>query len=167
MLRVQHAPSKLHRMSLDREDFQLLADIRGDDDEDTRLLREMGAEAKAFVAGHEWCPPIRSFYLAYGIGGVVALFLVDFTEAIADSPDESLWVVVGDLPSAYFVSESADTPRAALECYCYIMDDWVAAVVNDTDLEEVYPVDAEPTAENARELQSRLDFLRTEIIPAM
>jgi len=154
-------------MGLDREDFQLLADLRGDDDEDTKLLRDMGREAKVFITGHEWCPPIRNFYLAYGIGGVVALFLVDFAEAIADSPDDSLWVVVGDLPSAYFVSESADTPRAALECYCYIMDDWIAAVANDTDLEEVYPVDAEATEENARELQSRLDFLRTEIIPAM
>jgi hypothetical protein len=154
-------------MSLDRTSFQLLPDIHGEDDEDTELLRGMAADARQFITGHEWCPPIRSFYLAYGVGGVVALFLVDFAEAIADSPDDSLWVVIGDLPSAYFVSESADTPRAALECYCYIMDDWVAAVVNDTDLEEVYPVEAEPTEENARELQSRLDFLRTEIIPAM
>jgi hypothetical protein len=154
-------------MSLNREDFQLLADIRGDDDEDTRLLREMGEEANEFIREHEWCPPIRGFYLAYGIGGVVGLFLVDFAEAIADSPDDSLWIVVGDLPSAYFVSESADTPRAALECYCHIMDDWLAAVMNDTDLEEVYPVEAEPTEQNARELQSRLEFLRTEIIPAM
>jgi hypothetical protein len=154
-------------MSLNRESFQLSADIRGDDEEDTKLLRGMAAEAKAFITGHEWCPPLRGFYLAYGIGGVVALFLVDFTKAIEDSPDDSLWIVVGDLPSAYFVSESADTPRAALECYCYIMDDWVAAVINDTDMEEVYPVEAEATEENARELQSRLDFLRTEIIPAM
>jgi hypothetical protein len=154
-------------MSLNREDFQLLAEIRGDDDEDTELLRDMGAEAQAFITGHEWCPPIRSFYLAHGVGGVVALFLVDFTAAIADSPDDSLWIVVGDLPSAYFVSESADTPRAALECYCSIMDDWVAAVINDGDMDEVYPVEAEPTEENARELQSRVDFLRTEIIPAM
>ena len=154
-------------MSLDREDFQLLADIRGEDDEDTNLLREMGKEAHEFITGQEWCPPIRNFYFADGVGGVFALFLVDFSEAIADSPDDSLWVVVGDLPSAYFVSESADTPRAALECYCFIMEDWVAAVVNDTDLDEVYPVEAEPTKKNARELQSRVDFLRSEIIPAM
>ncbi|MEO8062457.1 MAG: hypothetical protein ABI821_06895 [Pseudomonadota bacterium] len=154
-------------MTLNREDFQLLTAIRGDDDEETQLLRDMGKEAKTFITEHEWCPPIRGFYLAYGIGGVVALFLVDFSEAIADSPDDSLWVVVGDLPSAYFVSESADTPRAALECYCYIMDDWIAAAVDDTDMDEVYPLEIEPTEKNARELQSRLDFLRTEIIPGM
>jgi hypothetical protein len=154
-------------MSLDRASFQLLPDIHGEDDEDTALLREMAVEARRFITGHEWCPPIRNLYLAFGVGGVVAVFLVDFTKAIPDSPDDSLWLVVGDLPPAYFVNEEAVTPRAALETYCYIMDDWVAAVVNGTDLEEVYPVDAEANEANARELQSRLDFLRGEIIPAM
>jgi hypothetical protein len=34
-------------------------------------------------------------------------------------------------------------------------------------MDEVYPLEAEATEENARDLQSRLTFLRTEIIPEM
>ena len=47
------------------------------------------------------------------------------------------------------------------------MDDWIAAVLDEGDLDEVYPVDAEPNEQNARELESRLKFLRAEIIPAI
>jgi hypothetical protein len=154
-------------MSIDRSSFQLVSDIHGDDAEETELLRGMAQDARAFITGHEWCPPIRNLYLADGVGGVVAVFLVDFARAIEGSPDDSLWLVIGDLPSAYFVTESAETPRAALETYCAIMDDWAAAVAHGSDLDEVYPVDAEPTEENARELLGRLTFLRTEIIPTL
>jgi hypothetical protein len=152
---------------LNRDDFQLLPDIRGEDDEDTALLRGMAEEARDFVTAHDWCPPIRNLYLATGVGAVVALFLVDFAQQIPGSEDDSLWLVVGDLPFAYFVTENSGTPREALETYCRLMDEWIVAVANGGDLGEAYPVEAEPSIENARELQSRVDFLRTEIIPAI
>ena len=155
-----------HRM-IDRDSFQRFPDIAGDDDEDTALLREMAQEARRYIASHSWCPPEKNLWLACGVGGVVALFLLEFSQKIAGSPDDTLWLVVGDLPSAYFVTENATSARAALECYCNIMDDWIAAVLDGGDLDEVYPVEAEPNEENARELESRLRFLQSEIIPAI
>lgn len=152
---------------IDRSKLQRHPDIRGDDDEDTRLLREMAEEGRRYLTSHDWCPPIRNFYLAHGVGGVVALFLVEFTHKIAGSPDDTLWLVVGDLPTAYFVTENATTVRDALQCYCSLMDDWIAAVLDGRDLEEVYPVEAEPDETNARELESRLQFLRREIIAGL
>jgi len=149
---------------IDRSKLQRYPDIHGDDDEDTRLLRGMAEEGREYLASHEWCPPIRGLYLAHGVGGVVALFLVEFSRKISGSPDDTLWLVVGDLPTAYFVTENVTTVRDALDCYCSIMDDWVAAVLDGRDLEEVYPVDADPTEANARQLESRLQFLRHEII---
>jgi len=149
---------------IDRSKLQRHPGIRGEDDEDTRLLRAMAEEGQRYLASHDWCPPIRNYYLAHGVGGVVALFLVEFTQKISGSPDDTLWLVVGDLPTAYFVTENVTTVRDALECYCSIMDDWVSAVLDDRDLEEVYPVEAEPTEANARELESRLQFLRRDII---
>jgi len=152
---------------VDRGKFQRFSDITGDDADDTRLLREMAEEARRYITSHSWCPPQKDLFLACGVGGVIALFLVDFTEKIAGSPDDSLWLVVGDLPSAYFVTENATHPRAALETYCNLMDDWITAVLDDGDLDEVYPVEADPSEQNARELESRLKFLRVEIIPAI
>ena len=152
---------------VDRGKFQRFSDITGDDADDTRLLREMAEEARRYITSHSWCPPQKDLFLACGVGGVIALFLVDFTEKIAGSPDDSLWLVVGDLPSAYFVTENATHPRAALETYCNLMDDWITAVLDDGDLDEVYPVEAEPSEQNARELESRLRFLRAEILPAI
>ena len=152
---------------VDRGKFQRFSDITGDDADDTRLLREMAEEARRYITSHSWCPPQKDLFLACGVGGVIALFLVDFTEKIGGSPDDSLWLVVGDLPSAYFVTENATHPRAALETYCNLMDDWITAVLDDGDLDEVYPVEAEPSEQNARELESRLRFLRAEILPAI
>lgn len=149
---------------IDRSKLQRYPDIRGDDEEDTVLLRGMAEQGQQYLASHEWCPPIRGLYLAHGVGGVVALFLVEFSRKISGSPDDTLWLVVGDLPTAYFVTENVTTVRDALDCYCSIMDDWVAAVLDGRDLEEVYPVDADPTEANARQLESRLQFLRHEII---
>ena len=155
-----------HRM-IDRDSFQRFPDIVGDDGEDTALLREMAQEARRYIASHSWCPPEKNLWLACGVGGVVALFLLEFSQKIAGSPDDTLWLVVGDLPSAYFVTENATSAREALDCYCNIMDDWIAAVLDGGDLDEVYPVEAEPNEENARELESRVKFLRSEIIPAI
>ena len=84
--------------------------------------------------------------------------------------DDKLWIVVGDLPSAYLVVEPDDSPGDALERYCGLMEDWIAAVRDGADLNNVYPVTAEPTPptrENADLLERRVAFLLAEIIPRM
>ena len=63
------------------------------------------------------------------------------------------------------VVEPDDSPPDALERYCGLMEDWIAAVRDRRDLGEVYPVAAKPTAENADLLESRVGFLLAEIIP--
>ncbi len=138
--------------------------IKGEDEKDTGLLDEMATHARNFITSFKWCLPITAMYLADGIGGVVAVFLVEFDGKIGGT-DDRLWVVVGDLPSAYMIVEPDDCAREALETYCLLMDDWVAAVRGDGDLENVYPVEAARTQEHADMLQSRLAFIRKEIIP--
>lgn len=75
-------------------------------------------------------------------------------------------MVCGDLPTAYFVPDQAPTPGAALSVYCVLMDEWIAAVRGKGDLSIVFPVAAEPTETNAVQLQKRIAFLRSEVIPA-
>jgi hypothetical protein len=141
-----------------------IAEIKGEDEEDTRLLKEMATDARNYVTSFHWCLPIRAMYLADGIGGIVALFLFEFDGKIGGT-DDKLWVVVGDLPSAYMIVEPDDCAQEALERYCLLMDDWIAAVRNGDDFEKVYPVSAPRTAEYADMLQSRLDILREDAIP--
>jgi len=78
-----------------------------------------------------------------------------------------LWVVVGDLPNAYLVVEPNASPAVVMEQYCSLMEDWIAAVRDGTRLREVFPVAAEPTTENALQLERRIAFLLQQIIPRM
>jgi len=78
-----------------------------------------------------------------------------------------LWVIVGDLPSAYLVVETDDSPADAMERYCGLMEDWIAAVRDGTSLQDVFPVTADPTPESALLLEKRIAFLLAEIIPRM
>ncbi len=99
------------------------------------------------------------------VGGVVAFFLVRF-RAPAGGTDPWLWVVVGDLPSAYFVVDEGSDPVEALEAYCEPMEAWTEAVLASRPLDDVFAVAAQPTEANARALLRRLAFLRAEVIPA-
>lgn len=144
--------------------FQRIADIAGDSDRDSALLREMAVEAKEYITSFRWCPPLDAMYLAHGVGGIVAIFLAEFSQEIGGA-DDKLWVVVGDLPSAYLVVEPEDDPANALERYCELMEDWIAVVRDNGNLGRVYPVAAAATAENSELQERRVAFLLAEIIP--
>lgn len=150
-------------MDIDTSEFQEESAIQGDDAEDTELLREMAADARAYMEDFEWCPQINSIHLALGVGGVVAVFLFQFDEVIEDD-DDALWVVVGDLPNAYVIVEPDDDGSTALERYCEMMEDWAYNVLKGNSIEESFPVEAEPTQEHAEMLRQRIVFLRSEII---
>ena len=139
--------------------------IAGDDEEDGSLLRAMAREARAFIESHSWSSGVEAVSLLDGIGGVVAVFKVDLREAIGSWQDRSLWVVVGDLPSAYMVMDKLSSGPEVLDMYCELMEDWARAVFASTPLEGLYPVRAAATVENAEALLSRVDWLRTEVIP--
>jgi hypothetical protein len=146
--------------------FQRVPEISGDDADDTKLLRSMAVSARDYITSFKWCPPISDCYLASGVGSVVALFLFKFAYKIQDS-DNQLWVVVGDLPSAYLVVDADDSPQQAMDRYCELMEEWIAAVRDSASLETVFPVSAAPTVENAELLEKRIAFLVAEILPQM
>ena len=51
-------------------------DIEGDEERDTKLLRQMAVEAREYICAFHWCLPIKAMYFADGVGGVIAIFLV-------------------------------------------------------------------------------------------
>ncbi len=137
--------------------------MRGDDDEDTRLLKDALREAEDYLASFKWCRGVKERYFGIGVGGVVTVFL--FRIDPADDVDEWLWVVCGDLPTAYLVTDEAPDPIAALEGYCSLMEEWIQAVRSKGDFSGVFPVQVAPTEEHASMLEKRVILLRTKIFP--
>ena len=150
-------------MHVDIRTLRSTAQIEGE--EDTRLIRGMRTEAERFLRSFSWCAEIVDSYYgqSVSVGGVAAVFLFHIVPA-KDDIDEWLWVVVGDLSPAYLVTDDAATPEAALEAYIEEMTQWVEAVRSGNSLEDVIPVDAPADEEHAAMLESRLGFLRRNVL---
>jgi len=156
--------SQMDSYTIDVSKMQPVDLIEGDSLVETDLLKKMEAEAHEFICRQDWCEHIDRQYLAYGVGGVVAVFFFQITPN-AEDVDSCLWVVVGDLPPAYLVVDDCPTAADVLDGYCSLMMEWVEAVEAGESVDELIPVNASPTIENAEQLKGRLDFLRSRIIP--
>lgn len=126
-------------------------------------VAQYARDAAAFLASHSWCTAVVSTHLAWAVAGVLGVFLCRLA---SDRPevDDTLWVVVGDVPPAYLVCEAAPGWREALTAYVEEMQLWVDAVRNSTSLDDVIPVNVPPTPEYADLLEKRLDFIRAQIL---
>jgi hypothetical protein len=151
---------------IDLNQLTPVADMRGESHSETQLLREMLHRAETYIRSFSWCPPLSEEYFAYGVGEVVALFLFRLTSAINET-DEWLWVVEGDLPSTYFVVDEAHDSESALTTYCDLMEKWCEAVDQEHLLDDIFPIDAAPTAENSARLRTRINFIRQRILPTL
>lgn len=137
------------------------------DAEEDALLLERQQEALTYVGQFPWAKPVTETLLAFGVSRIISLFLLRFDEPISwdNEVDRELWVVVGDLPPAYFATDDSPNATEALETYCVFMEDWADRVLNGEDLRGAYPVSAAPTEEHGAMLKSRVEFIREEIIP--
>jgi hypothetical protein len=140
-------------------------EVAGENQAETDSLRQMLHSAEEYLISFKWCPAITERYLGYGVGGIIAVCLFRLDRSIKGT-DDWLWVVVGDLPSAYLVVDEAPDATAAMGVYCHLMEDWANAVLSGRALNDVFPVNAEATVDNARMLLSRTRFIREKLIPA-
>lgn len=140
--------------------------MRGDDPEDTRLLGGMLQTAKDYLFSFDWCSGVTKAYFGDGVGGVVAVFLMRIIPA-RKGIDEWLWVIVGDIPPAYLVTEGIRDPHEALAAYIEHRKEWVSfASQSKTPPKKIMPVDSvPPTAEWASKLDVRLETLKAHILP--
>lgn len=122
-------------------------------------------EAKDYLLSFTWCQEILEGYVGLCVEPVVGVFL--FRIKHDGSADDWLWVVTGDLPPAY-IAVSAETPNGAcaLDGYIGEMEHWVDAVrAGQTQgLDDIIPVNAPPTPENADHLAKCLKFLDEKIL---
>ena len=97
--------------------------------------------------------------------GVVGVFKIAF-KPTRRGVDSVLWVITGDLPPAYLVTDDAPDWQRALAAYAGEMRKWVAAVRDGSSTADLIPVNVTPTAEHAAMLERRLDFIERELIAA-
>jgi hypothetical protein len=133
--------------------------IVGEDEQDTALLVEQANRARAYILGTGHWRSIETMSLARGVGGVVAVFLIHGEPAREDI-DAKVWVVVGDVPPLYLVTHALPTASHALDAYIELRQQWVDAVRSGQPLDDLAPVDVEPTARWADALDRRLALLR-------
>lgn len=149
--------------SIDIKNLTRSTFIKGEDDNETSLLKQMLGEAKEYLLSFDWCGGVTDSYLGIGVGGIIGVFLFRITP-IGKNIDEWLWIVVGDVPSAYITIDSAPNPACALDAYIGAMQKWVNAAIAGKSVNNLIPVNVPPTVENARQLQTRLDFIDKEIL---
>jgi hypothetical protein len=160
-------------VSMDGIDFDKLVlapDYYGEDPEDQALLVEMINRGQRWLLSHKWCESISECYVGdVAIGGIVVVLLTRIVPSKEDV-DEWLWVVVGDVPPAYLVTDDAPNPASALHVYLQLVNDWVAAAQRGEDVSELMPLESttgellSPTAENAAALRTRLDLIQRLIL---
>src|SRR6185312_9699479 len=97
---------------IDTSAFQLGVAVGEDSEEEAPLLGALAAKARTVVESHASAPPIDDLLLAYGVGGIIGLFLARFARPLTGElqGETELWVVVGDLPSVCFETEDVPTP---------------------------------------------------------
>lgn len=124
----------------------------------------MAQEAQDYLESFNWCKGVREAYFGGGYGGVIAVFLFRISPS-GPEVDEWLWVVVGDLPPAYLVTDVSKTPSQALVSYVREMSNWIELIKRGRRTEDVIEVNLAATWENAAALEERLKIISEAIVP--
>ena len=143
---------------------ELLNHVRPIDFYKAEDCRDFVNDLQSYLAGFRWANPTGRVWVGHCSPGVIGTFLVELKPSEADV-DRFIWVIVGDLPSAYLSSVYAKTPREALSGYISEMSAWVSAVEKNEPTDDLIPVNAPPTIQNASSLKTRLEFLKREVLP--
>jgi hypothetical protein len=181
-------PSTISREGL--EIYPIELDL---DDEESAALRADAEKALHFVREFGWGAPVKIMNKCWGVGGLIVVFSVYFGRNASGPPANLLWVVVGDVPSAFLVNDVASkdsavsdaavrrmdewcnaktrsdvesTPETAAKAYCQRMDRWIEAVRTGADLAEFAPMNLAPTPANADALQAKIKFIRETLFTA-
>jgi hypothetical protein len=141
-----------------------LEQMRGDDETDTVLLRQMSVLAKAYLEQSDWCSAVERGYWGGGVGKIFSVFLFEIEPKTA-GVDQCLWVIVGDIPPLHLVTDQCRSPKQAANMYLALMTEWVVLAREGRTSSDLPPTGVEATPERAEELERRLAFIRAKILP--
>lgn len=116
-----------------------------------------------FLTLHTWHEGFTNVYAGLVIKGIIGIYLFEIIHS-RDDVDDFVWVIAGDLPSAYITCEDAPNPACALDGYVGAMREWVNAVNSDRSIDNLIPVNVPPTKAWAEKLEKRLNFIDEKIL---
>jgi hypothetical protein len=102
--------------------------------------------------------------LGRGVGKVFSILLFEIV-ASRVGIDKWPWVVIGDIPPIYLVLDDCKSPADVLDQYTGLMEQWIELARQGRSSDDLPPTGAEPTPEWAAELEGRLRFIRTNVVP--
>ncbi len=132
--------------------------IRGGDEIDTDLLREMAKDALSYVSSFTWCEEVLDSYFGGGFGGIFAIFFLHIRPSRPEV-DSWIWIMLGDVPPAYLPFTDCTSPSEAFRLYLTGMSNWVEMAREGrtgTPDEGVPPVNVPATPEWAERLNQKL-----------
>jgi hypothetical protein len=120
--------------------------------------------AVSYLQAQRWSGRVGETHVGYLEPGIVGVFLFHLPER-SEEVDPWIWVVVGDLPSAYIPCFEINSPRAALDGYAFEMERWASAVSEGRSTRGLYPVGVPEDDALAADLTSRMVLLRERVLP--
>jgi hypothetical protein len=130
--------------------------------EDSQVA-EYARQAQLFMGAFRWSGGVVEAELAWAAAGLLGVFRMRIAPS-RDDIDDVVWVITGDLPPAYIAYDPQDTWQDALRGYVDEMQRWADAATAGQSVAALIPVNVDATAENAARLESRLAFIRTELL---
>ena len=85
-----------------------------------------------------WHNGVVADYFGGGVPGFGAVFLFEIV-SFRENVDKLIWIVAGDIPFAYFVTDKAPNWVCAFKVYSGLAQDWVAADAASREAEKVFP----------------------------
>lgn len=126
-------------------------------------VASLTARARSFLDGQRWVSRVQSVTPVLAIEGDLGVFRCALIPSQPDA-DVMVWVVVGDLPSAWVPHEPGDSWQDALHGYVAELGRWVEAARSGAPVDALVPVDLPPTAEHAERLATRLEHIRASFV---
>jgi hypothetical protein len=121
---------------------------------------DLAERAGRYLVSMRWCRQVVDGWLDFATGYIVGIFYFQIVPAQPDVP-RFVWIIVGDMPPAYFDGETHYSSYEALDAYVKEMQVWVDKVRDGCPLDDdVITVNVPPEKEWAEELKSRLKRIR-------
>lgn len=120
-------------------------------------------EAERFLKSQKWCKNILRGMFDRGWCHIIGVFYFSIEPTDKHIPN-AIWVIVGDLPSAYIDVEDNPNGACAIDAYVMEIQKWIDYVIEGKPVEDLIPIRAPKTKEYAKILQSRIDVVKNEIL---